>query len=404
MQFSYSAKSTAGDMLSGIMNADSIEQVRRRLREEDLFPMSVTKRTFAQDFFAFHVRKPRVRIKKRELLSLTTQLAIMTQSGIDLAGALNTLRNQSKSKAIQQTLREIHNDVTGGKSVSEALRKHIHVFGEAYVASVAAGEASGQLAVVLNRLAQLLRSDIRNRATLRTLLAYPILLSSISLLVIVGLVCFVLPQFAEIFSQFDVQLPKLTQILLAIANEFRARMWLWGPLLACLAILPFLSRRTNAGKRFWDNLVLNMAVVRDVTRSILIGRTFRLLGLMIQSGVPLLEGLRLTRASIQNSLYRGLFSNLEEDILNGRGLATSMIQAGFVPPAAAEMILTAEKTGTLGMVTELMGEYYEEEGETKLRELATILEPLIIIMMGIVVAMVVMSVMLPMFEIATIAK
>jgi type II secretory pathway component PulF len=150
--------------------------------------------------------------------------------------------------------------------------------------------------------------------------------------------------------------------------------------------------------------MLNTYFIRDITRAFYIGRTFRLMGLMIESGVPLLEGLRLTRNSVQNSLYRELFDELEEAILNGRGLASSLIKAGFVPPVAAEMVLTAERTGTLGMVTELMGEHYEEEGESKLREMATILEPLIIVVMGVIVATIVMAVMLPMFDIATLAK
>src|SRR4029077_17220913 len=128
------------------------------------------------------------------------------------------------------------------------------------------------------------------------------------------------------------------------------------------------------------------------------------MGLMIESGVPLLEGLRLTRNSGRNMLNRKLCAEREEWMLNGRGLVTSMINAGFVPAVAAEMVLTAERTGTLGLVTELMGEHYEEEGESKLRELAALLEPLIIVAMGVIVATIVMAVMLPMFDIATMAK
>jgi type II secretory pathway component PulF len=165
-----------------------------------------------------------------------------------------------------------------------------------------------------------------------------------------------------------------------------------------------ISRNVEGGRRKWDYAMLNLPVLRDITRAFYIGRTFRLMGLMIESGVPLLEGLRLTRNSVRNLLYRKLFDDLEDSILNGRGLANSLINAGFVPSVAAEMVLTAERTGTLGMVTELMGEHYEEEGESKLRELATLLEPLIIVFMGVVVATIVMAVMLPMFDIATMAR
>jgi type II secretory pathway component PulF len=222
--------------------------------------------------------------------------------------------------------------------------------------------------------------------------------------VVLGLVTFVLPTFVDIFSQFEVPLPALTRVVVALSDLLREHVWIWLPLVLCALVGLVASRTTDAGRRKWDAAMLNAPVIREITRAFYIGRTFRLLGLTIESGVPLLEGLRLTRNSVRNALYRELFDNLEDSILNGRGLASSLINAGFVPPVAAEMVLTAERTGTLGMVTELMGEHYEEEGESKLRELATILEPLIIVAMGVVVATIVMAVMLPMFDIATMAR
>ncbi len=301
-------------------------------------------------------------------------------------------------------LGQVHKDVTGGKSISDAMHAQAAVFGDAYVASVAAGEAAGKLPEVLGRLAQFQRSEMRVRATIRTLLAYPLLLSSVSMMVVIGLVTFVLPKFVDIFGQFDVSLPMITQVIVAISDVIRRHILVLAPLLlAAIGGLMF-SRTTEGGRRKWDYAMLNTPVLREITRAFYIGRTFRLLGLMIESGVPLLEGLKLTRNSVRNMLYRKLFDELEESILNGRGLAASLINAGFVPGVAAEMVLTAERTGTLGMVTELMGEHYEEEGESKLRELATLLEPLIIVVMGVIVATIVMAVMLPMFDIATMAK
>lgn len=403
MQFFYTAKANDGEVVSGLIDASTETDAQNRLRERELFPMSVQKSSAARDLFT-SLSRPKLHVPRRQLLNLTTQLAIMTRSGIDLAGAIGTLARQCTHKALKQTMEKVHQDVTGGKSVSEALQQHADVFGEAYVASVAAGEASGQLPEVLTRLSQLLRADVRNRATIRTLLAYPLVLSCVSLLVTIGLVCFVLPQFAGIFAEFEVPLPVLTQLLIAASMELRERAWLWGPAAGAAVLGLVLSRKTASGRRWWDRLLLNAAIVRNVTRAVMLGRTFRMLGLMIESGVPLLEGLRLTRRSMSNSLYRELFDRLENDILNGRGLAASLVTSGFIPPAAAEMVLTAEKTGTLGMVAQLMGEHYEEEGEARLREMATILEPLIILVMGAVVAAVVTSVMLPMFEIATLAR
>jgi type II secretory pathway component PulF len=278
------------------------------------------------------------------------------------------------------------------------------VFGDAYVATVAAGEAAGKLPDVLGRLAQFQRTEIRMRATVRTLMAYPLLLSGVSSLVVIGLVTFVLPKFVDIFAQFEVALPIVTQVIVAMSDVMRKNWLIWVPLMICAVVGLIVSKNVDAGRRKWDYALLNTPILRDITRAFYIGRTFRLMGLMIESGVPLLEGLRLTRNSVKNMLYRKLFDDLEESILNGRGLATSLITAGFVPAVAAEMVLTAERTGTLGMVTELMGEHYEEEGESKLRELATLLEPLIIVAMGVIVATIVMAVMLPMFDIATMAR
>lgn len=403
MQFAYTAKTTAGEIQTGRLTAADVESVKRTLREQNLFVIDVQKGT-GKSVWKSVFEPRRTKLNKRDLLSVTTQLAIMTRSGVDLASAYESLALQSRNPTLRRVLGQIHQDLTGGRSVSESLKAQAGVFGEAYVASVAAGEAAGKVPEVLSRLAQLERTEIRIRGSIRTLLAYPILLAGVSSLVVLGLVGFVLPQFQGIFTQFEIPLPKLTMLVVAASNTLRERVWIWLPVAGALFVGLIASRHVESGRKWWDSAMLNTVFIRDITRAFYIGRTFRLLGLMIESGVPLLEGLRLTRNAIRNSLYRELFDDLENAILNGRGLANSLISAGFVPPVAAEMVLTAERTGTLAMVTQLMGEHYEEEGEAKLRELATILEPIIIVVMGIIVATIVMSVMLPMFDIATLAK
>jgi type II secretory pathway component PulF len=404
MLYTYTAKSTAGDIQTGQIDATDVDDVKRALREKSLYPIDIQKKTSASIWSSLFARQDKSALRKRDLLTITTQLAIMTKSGVDLTSAFESLATQSSSERVCKVLVKVHEDVTGGKCVSDAMRAQGGVFGDAYVASVAAGEAAGRLPEVLSRLADMQRTEIRNRATIRTLLAYPILLSTISSFVVIALVTFVLPKFQEIFSQFNVPLPTLTQVVVAISVVLRNYAFIWLPLVIAAIIGLIVSRRVEAGKRWWDSAMLNTMVIRDITRAFYIGRTFRLLGLMIESGVPLLEGLQLTRNAVRNSLYRELFNQLEEAILNGRGLASSLIKAGFVPPVAAEMVMTAERTGTLGMVTELMGAHYEEEGESKLRELATMLEPLIIVVMGVIVATIVVAVMLPMFDIANLAK
>jgi type II secretory pathway component PulF len=401
MQFTYTAKTTAGDIHTGQMTAADVAAVRRALREQKLFPIDVQEQVGPSLWQSLFGSRERASLSRRELLSVTTQLAIMTRSGVDLASAFESLAGQCRNPKLKAVLSQIHRDITGGKSISDTMQGQAAIFGDAYVASVAAGEAAGKLPEVLGRLSQFQRSEMRVRGTIRTLLAYPVLLACVSSLVVMGLVTFVLPTFVEVFGQQDIELPVLTKAVVFASDLIRHHVLIWLPVVigGFFGLVAF--RRSAAGRRLWDSAMLNIFVIRDITRSFYVGRTFRLLGLMIESGVPLLEGLRLTRNSVKNSLYQQLFDELEEAILNGRGLANSLINAGFVPSVAAEMVLTAERTGTLGMVTELMGEHYEEEGESKLRELATILEPLIIVMMGVVVATIVLAVLLPTFDLAT---
>lgn len=404
MQFTYTAKTAAGDIQTGYVSAPDVESVKRALREQSLFVIDVRRKAKDTLWKTLFGGRGRGSLSKRDLLSVTTQLAIMTRSGVDLASAFNSLSQQCSNATLRAILAQVHRDVTGGKSISDAMQVQAAIFGDAYVASVAAGEAAGKLPDVLARLAQFQRTEIRVRAAIRTLLAYPVVLACVSSLVVIGLVTFVLPKFSDIFSQYEIPLPRLTQVVVAVSEMLRQHILYWLPLVVGCLVTLLMSRRFESGRRRWDAAMLNTPILREITRAFYIGRTFRLLGLMIESGVPLLDGLRLTRNSIRNALYRDLFDDLERSILNGRGLANSLINAGFVPAVAAEMVLTAERTGTLGMVTELMGEHYEEEGESKLREMATILEPLIIVAMGVIVATIVLAVMLPMFDIATMAR
>lgn len=405
MQYAYTAKSTTGQTSTGVLSTSSLAQLQRLLSEQGLFLLSAKAQSDSRPqsrpspiFFR------RSKVSKADLLTLTTQMAILSRAGVDLAGALEMVAKESTSPALRATLEKVHERVSAGESVAAALRSQGHVFGDAYVASVAAGEASGKLPEVFHRLAQLLRGEMKLRSTIRTLLAYPVLLVSVCGMVMIALMFFVLPQFAGVFQQLELPLPAMTQVLLAISDELRSRCWLWGGLLAA-AIAGIISLRSSTtGRLWWDRMALNLVLVRDVTRALFVGRTLRLLGTMLESGVPLLESLQLTRSSVNNSQYRNLFDSLRESVLNGRAMGEVLRDSPFVPAAAAQMVLTAERTGTTGPVMQMMGEHYEEEGQTRLRELATILEPAIVVVMGVIVAFVVMSLFLPLFDFATLAR
>lgn len=404
MEFAFTAKSRSGSNESGTLVADTLDDARSRLRKQGLFPLDVKVAGGSGSDRSISLSFSRSGVKKNDVLMLTSQLSIMCQAGIDVAEALGNVAKRCPDPTLARILREIHDDVSAGISVSEALKKHSKVFGGAYVASIAAGEASGTLTDVLKRLAELLKHEIRLRATIRSVMAYPMVLTGVALVVIAALVFFVLPQFAVVFEDLGNTPPVHTQMLLASGAFLREHFLMIGVGFVILAGLGWRYMLTEQAARYWDSTILTFRFSRGATQSLITGRTFRLLGTMLQSGIPLLEGLELCRESVRNRIYRDLFDAMSESVVNGGSIGPVLEESSVVPDGAAQMVGTAEQTGRLGEVINTIGEFYEDEGEQKIRGLAKLLEPLVIVVMGAVVGFVVMAVMLPLLDVSASSR
>ncbi|MCG8450842.1 MAG: type II secretion system F family protein [Pirellulales bacterium] len=343
-------------------------------------------------------------VRQQDIAEFTSQLAIMSRSGIDVASALASLARQCQRPALAEVLHEVHEAVMAGSTLSEALRRQDHVFDHSFIATVAAGEASGMMSDVLRQLADMQRSEMRSRRAMHSMMIYPILLMTVSSSVILALTLFVLPTFSEIFAQYEITLPMITQMLIALASELRGRWWLWGPLVFLAAAGMWTWRKTAHGRCCLDLLWMRTPVIQRIAQSHYVARTCQLLGLMLESGVPLLESLQLAREAVNNALYKRLLLESEEAVLNGRNLASVWQTTEVVPQSAREMIITAENTGNLGEVAHLLGDYYNEEAQARMRQLVGLLEPAITVGMGFVVACVVLAVMLPVFDLSTIGQ
>jgi type IV pilus assembly protein PilC len=402
MEYAFTARDATGLAKSGVVNAESVSDVRQSLRDDGLFVLSIKSqanhRSHASETPDHRSGR---RINKTDILLLTSQLSIMNQAGLDLAESLQSLSEQCPNAAMRRVLKQVHSDVSAGMGISESLRKHSEVFGKAYVASIAAGEASGSLGEVLQRMVELLDHEIRLRATLRSVLAYPAVLCCVAVLVISALVFIVLPQFGEVFEGLDDPPPAHTQLLLDGARLLRDHILLFG--IAAITGLAAAVRywKSDTATRFRDGFLLNSRLPGSAMRSLLTGRSFRLLGTMLQSGIPLLEALRLCRESVRNWMFQRMFDGMEQNVMNGRGIGEVLAASPFIPQGAAQMIVTAERTGRLGSVMVTIGEFYEKDGEQQVRDLTKLLEPLIIVVMGAIVGGVVMAVMLPLLDIST---
>ncbi len=400
MLYSYKSKSLTGDIFTGTIEADSTVAAQQTLRKQGqlLLSISQSQKGIATGFLSRMSSGKHV--PKRELLMLTSQLAIMADTGVDLADGISQIAEQCAHPVLRDTLMVVHQNISEGVPISEALRKHPHIFDPGYVATIAAGEASGRMAEVLDRLTSTLRNEIRTNSMLKTVLAYPVILTVLSVVVLGVLLFFVLPHFGEIFEEMQVPLPMMTEILLKLSKSLREDLIIWGGGAAAMTVGFVQLWRSATFRKRLDGAMLNAMVIKDVSRSLAIGRSFQLLGSMLQSGVPLLPALQLARGSVKNSVFRELFNSLEVEVLNGRGIGVALAATPFVPGGASRMILTAEKTGRLGLVMQKVGSFYEDDGERRLQELSKYLEPVIIIGMGCMVAMVVLSIMLPMISLS----
>ncbi|MCA9106214.1 MAG: type II secretion system F family protein [Planctomycetales bacterium] len=346
----------------------------------------------------------RAGLNRRELADFTSQLAVMTKTGLDVASALQCLKRLSTSERSRVLLEDLVDQVMSGQTLSKALSRHEKTFGPTYIATLAAGESSGALPRVLNELSHMLRMDVQLRTKVRGMLAYPVLLTSVSSLVVAALVLFVLPQFARIFEQQGTQLPMLTRALLAFSNAFVSYIWLWLPALLAIGGGLFAYGMTERGRLVFDRAKLTLPLVRQFVQRAYVARFCRLMGIMTVSGVSMLESLSILRRSIPNRVYRELIADVEENVMNGGSFSEPLVDAKYFISSAAEMLGTAERTGTIGPVSLTLAEHFEEEAESRLKEMLTYLEPALTLGLGFIVSLVVLSVTLPMFDMATFAK
>lgn len=405
MKYQYNGKDRQGKVVTGEIEADSEADARRRVRAQRLFLVSLgpaagsaaTATPLSRGVF------PSKRVSRAELVTMLTQLTLMCQSGVDVAEALRNLSQQTRPSKLKDVLSKVYDDVSAGESLSQALGRHPEIFDRAFVAGITAGERSGDMVQVLQRLTVLVRNEARLISSLWALLTYPLLLCLVMGVVLAAVIFYVLPQFGKVFEGLGHKPPPLTQLLLDVGTFARGHYVMIMITAALLAVATAWFRRQPLAQRLWDYAVLNLVIVRNASRSLITGRLLRLLGTMLQSGVPLLDCVRLCRSASKSQLFCGLFDAVEHDLLQGRTINKAFFAAAFLPEGAAQMIATAEQNGKLGPVLQTMGEHYEEQGETRIRDLVKILEPAMIVGLGIVVAGVVMAVMLPLFDASTIA-
>ena len=398
MQFSYLARDAAGKMQSGTVTADTSADVARKLRQDGLYAVSVEEVRAAKS-----TRVPLFgrRVSRSELVYTTCQLAVMIDAGIPLASAIEGLAIQTENLGFKSMLEKIQQDIEGGDNLSMALARFPRAFDGVYVNLVKAGEASGMLGALLERLAVQMRNDLEARSKVRGALMYPGAMFVMCLGACVFLLTCVLPKISPMFVARGIELPTPTIVMMALSHALT--VYWWACLLGLAAGLGsfWYVRRQWWGILAWDWCILGVPILGPLIKKSILARTTRTLAAMLNAGVPVLNAIELCAAVSENSLYEKAWNHLAREVTSGRQLHEVLESNPLFPKMLVQMIGSGEKTGKLGMVLGRVGDYYDAEVSIATKSATSLIEPLMVAGMGVIIGGLALAMLLPIFKLSS---
>jgi general secretion pathway protein F len=393
--FSYRSTTMEGVITEGVIEAADEEAVLERIKNSGVIPLEV-KAAAANGFGS----KFKVRTNTGDLVSFTSELSSLLDAGLPLDRSLNVLSEISEHKKMKETIQSLLKSIRGGISFSDALSKHPQIFPRLYVNMVRAGEAGGLLVVILERLNEFLESSKELKDSIISAMIYPVILLATGGISIIILLTFVLPRFSAIFSEIGSNLPVSTQVLL-VASEM-LKSYAWAILLIIVAAW-FAFRNyiaSDRGRYLWDSLKLKL--LADVIKKLETARFCRTLGTLLQSGVPLLQALANSREVVGNRVIATAIESVSKGAKEGRGISEPLARAGVFPPLALSMIKVGEETGTLDQMLIRVAGIYEKSLKQAVKRFMSLLEPLMILLMGLIIGFIVVSMLMAVFSISDV--
>jgi general secretion pathway protein F len=403
--YEYIALNRAGKRLKGIVDADSAMAARHKLRDSDIYPVEIEETSArARKIPSAQIAVSSIlrRVKPVELSAVTRQLATLMGAGISLVSSLEALIAQITNPLLKKILAHIKESVNEGNSLAFALSQHPRQFSQVYINMVRAGEASGSLDLVLERLADFSENQEALKGRLKAAMVYPVIMTIIGALALMLLVTFVVPKFVDVFSHMERALPLPTLMVIG-ASDFLKSFWWVIILLFIFAIIA--ARRfknTSRGGYIWDRIKLNAPVLGMINIKMAMARFGRTLGSLTQSGVPLMSALQIVRNIVNNRLIADDIDVAMDEVREGKSLATPLAKSKWFPPVVIQMINVAEQSGNMEDMLNKIADIYEQEVESQVSAMTSMLEPVMILIMAVVVGFIAFSILLPIIEMSQI--
>lgn len=399
MQFAYQARDLTGQPRNGVIVANAIEEVTHQLRSEGMLVVSVEEADDAAGDGEIGLFAKRV--TKNEIIYLTNQLAVMVDAGVPLANALDGLAGQSTNPTLKSMLKSIHGRVEAGDEFSAALNDFPKHFDSAYVNLIKASEASGTMADMLERIAEQMRAELETRQKVLGAMMYPAAMLVMCVGVCIFLLAYVFPKLTPMFETRKIELPKPTMVMLAISNVLQHE-WPLVILGAALIIgATIYSQSQWWGRRMRDWLLLNVPIIGPMLRKVAISRSLRTLATTVNAGVPVLDAIRLSAAVSNNSYFEDCWNDVAESVTNGKEIHEALERHKLFPATLRQMISSGESTGKLGPVLTKISDHYDKEVATGIKSVTSLIEPLMVFMMGGVIGFIALAMLLPIFQLSS---
>ena len=341
---------------------------------------------------------------KKDIVNFTNQLAVMVRAGISLQDSLESIAEQQKNQKLKAVIVDLKKQIESGQSFSQALAEHPNVFSNIYINMVAAAEVSGSLSEMLQKLYEYLQQEAETRSQIRGAMVYPAIIAFMAVSVTIFLLCFVLPKFGAIFAGKEHLLPKPTKILMGTSSFLRGYWFCILPAVGAAIVGFFYFIKTDVGRQWWDRTKLMLPIIKQLCKSLYITRSLHTMGVLTHAGVPILDTVSITAKIAGNILYKNMWLGVHEDVRQGKKIASSLGRYELMPSDVVQMIRSGEDSGTMSKVLQDVSEYYAKQLKTLIKTVTSMIEPIMIVLMGLLVGFIAMSIMLPIFKMSNLVS
>ncbi|MGH3137711.1 MAG: type II secretion system F family protein [Gaiellaceae bacterium] len=398
--FAYSAINALGAESAGQITAPDVGSARELLRQKGLRPVALSEIGASGS-----AQKKRKKVKPRSLQVFSRQFATMIDAGLSVVQSLVILEEQTDDKALADVIREVRSDVEGGMLLSQALARHPKVFDRLYVSMVEAGEAAGILDSVLDRVAVQIEKEMKIKRRVKGAMVYPLVVLTFAVLVLIGMLLFLVPVFQGIFADLGGDLPFLTKIVVAASDLVRGYWFILFPLMGGSVYGFRRWKRTPAGRQVWDRFKLNCpAGIGKVVLKVTMARFSRTLATLVAAGVDIIKALEISGQTAGNWVVESALADVRAKVHQGVPIAQPLIEDPVFPPLVAQMVKIGEETGELEKMLDKIADFYEDEVDTSIAALTSIVEPLMMIGVGAIVGIIVIAMYLPMFKLLELVQ